>query len=363
MSLTGNKGEWSELYVLLKLLATGKLYAADENTQPLGNLYFPIKKIFRKEGSGIHTHNIEYHLRDEGQVDVIVNTILVNRVSHEQLTSDSETVLRQIVNGGDRSFYLVGSESIMNRLSCDRIKAPSSDKTDITLLLHDIHTGFEPICGFSIKSDLGMPPTLLNASCATNFRYQVKNLPEGEYLNINNIETKNKIIDRISSIYSLGGKLTFRYVVNEVFERNLTMIDSRMMEILSCILLYYYKERISSCADLANRLEDDNPLNMRTRGFYTYKLKKFLCAVALGLTPTSQWDGTEEANGGYIVIGENGSVLAYHIYNRDRFEKYLLNHTKLETASSSRHHYATIFQEDQNYYIDLNLQIRFIGHG
>lgn len=360
MSLTGNKGEWSELYVLLKLLATGKLYAADENTQPLGNFYFPIKKIFRTEGHGIHTHNIEYHLREEGQVDVIVNTMLVNRVSHEQLTSDSETVFRQIINGGDRSFCIVDSESIMNRLSCDKIKAPSSDKTDITLLLHDIHTGCEPICGFSIKSELGMPPTLLNASCATNFRYQVENLPEGDFLDINKIESKNKIIDRISKIYSLGGKLTFRYMVNETFERNLTMIDSRMTEILSRILLYYYKEGISSCADLANHLEDDNPMNMRTRGFYTYKLKKFLCAVALGLTPTSQWDGTEEANGGYIVISEDGSVLAYHIYNRDRFETYLLNHTKLEKASSVRHHYATIYPDDQiGYYIDLNLQIRF----
>ena len=29
--LTGNKGEWSEIYVLFKLLAEGKLYAADEH--------------------------------------------------------------------------------------------------------------------------------------------------------------------------------------------------------------------------------------------------------------------------------------------------------------------------------------------
>ena len=33
MKLSGNKGEWSELYVLLKLLSTGELYAADEKLQ------------------------------------------------------------------------------------------------------------------------------------------------------------------------------------------------------------------------------------------------------------------------------------------------------------------------------------------
>ena len=29
--LSGNKGEWSEIYVFLHALAVGKLYAADEN--------------------------------------------------------------------------------------------------------------------------------------------------------------------------------------------------------------------------------------------------------------------------------------------------------------------------------------------
>ena len=29
--MSGNKGEWSELYVFFKLLSEGKVYAADEN--------------------------------------------------------------------------------------------------------------------------------------------------------------------------------------------------------------------------------------------------------------------------------------------------------------------------------------------
>ena len=49
MGLTGNKGEWSEIYVLLRLLADGRIYAADENLQRLENVYFPILKIIREE--------------------------------------------------------------------------------------------------------------------------------------------------------------------------------------------------------------------------------------------------------------------------------------------------------------------------
>ena len=33
--MTGNIGEWSELYTLFKLLADGKLYAADANTNKI----------------------------------------------------------------------------------------------------------------------------------------------------------------------------------------------------------------------------------------------------------------------------------------------------------------------------------------
>lgn len=47
--LTGNKGEWSEIYVLLRLLADGKLYAADDDLQRPENIYFPIVKIIREE--------------------------------------------------------------------------------------------------------------------------------------------------------------------------------------------------------------------------------------------------------------------------------------------------------------------------
>ena len=50
--LTGNKGEWSEIYVLLRLLADGKIYAADSELNKLEDVYFPIIKIIREENKG-----------------------------------------------------------------------------------------------------------------------------------------------------------------------------------------------------------------------------------------------------------------------------------------------------------------------
>ena len=47
MELRGNRGEWSELYALLRLLADGRLYCGDANQNRQDDRFFPILKIFR----------------------------------------------------------------------------------------------------------------------------------------------------------------------------------------------------------------------------------------------------------------------------------------------------------------------------
>jgi len=52
--------------------------------------------------------------------------------------------------------------------------------------------------------------------------------------------------------------------------------------------------------------------------------------------------------------------LAYHIYNRDAFKSYLLHNTKFEAGSTSRHEYGSLYEQDGEIRIKLNLDIRFI---
>lgn len=47
------------------------------------------------------------------------------------------------------------------------------------------------------------------------------------------------------------------------------------------------------------------------------------------MTPERHWEGEEDANGGYIVVKQDGSVVCYHIYNRTDFEQYLYDYTCL----------------------------------
>lgn len=60
MALTGNKGEWSEIYTLLKLLGEGKVYAGDQNLNKIQDLFYPIVMILRQEKDG----NFNYKLHD-----------------------------------------------------------------------------------------------------------------------------------------------------------------------------------------------------------------------------------------------------------------------------------------------------------
>ena len=47
MALSGNKGEWSEIYTLFRLLGEGKVHAEDANMIKL-ELYYPILNIIRE---------------------------------------------------------------------------------------------------------------------------------------------------------------------------------------------------------------------------------------------------------------------------------------------------------------------------
>ena len=52
MALTGNKGEWSEIYTLFKLLGDGIVYAGDEQFNRIEEVFYPIMSVIRREKVG-----------------------------------------------------------------------------------------------------------------------------------------------------------------------------------------------------------------------------------------------------------------------------------------------------------------------
>lgn len=147
------------------------------------------------------------------------------------------------------------------------------------------------------------------------------------------------------------------------FRKNLRKIDSNFPEIMAEILKYYYNGKGSRVSDLVDRISEDVEFCAKLdldKSDFIFKVKRFLSDVALGMTPKKEWDGHARAHGGYIIVKEDGEVVCYHIYNRDQFEEYLYNNTKLDTPSTTRHKFGEIYKEDGVKKIKYNLQIRFI---
>ena len=350
-----NKGDWSEFYITLYLLGKRKLYTANEELQKIEDICFPIKRIIRQD---VPEEKLDFILDGVNRVEIHLNSNLVRTMDSAEFMAEAEALYSDIL-AGSGSFDIPRSEDFLNNLGLKRLAAPSTDIADINLELHDTYTGIDQIMGFSAKSYIGGAPTLLNASGATNFVYKVTGLTDVQAEQVNSINGRTKILDRIHAINNLGGVLEYSKTLNNTFSENLMMIDSRMEAIIAEMLLYSYTYGIVDCKAVIEAIEEANPLQYPRNGAYAYKFKQFLCAKALGMEPSVQWSGEDDANGGFIVAKADGEVLAYHLYNRDKFKKYLYDNTKFERGSTTRHGYASIYKIEGQMYINLNLQIRF----
>ena len=353
--LKGNRGEWSEVYAFLRILADGEIEPADANLNVLNDEpAIPVVRIIREEKN---SPRISYYAGDLIQAK-LDNGEDIAQVESLKVSSEAESLYREIVSSHTKGAFAVPlTEEFMDELGLHTLKAPSKDKSDIVLQIHDAHTGFNPICGWSIKSELGNPPTLLNAGMTTNFVFRIRGCSQDIMERVNAINTSTKLKDRISLLRT-ECELVFDRVAHPTFDRNMRLIDSFFPQLMADAVLRYYSGDGVMCSQIVNEMEHDDVFGMGS-GMYEYKFKKFLCASALGMTPAKEWNGRDDATGGYVIVRDDGKVLAFHIYNRDMFEDYLLDSTKFEMASTSRHGFGTVYGEDGEYFINLNLQIRF----
>jgi len=358
MSNTGNKGEWSEFYALLKLITDKKVYAADENLNTLTN-YYPVLKVITDKGN---RSEISYNLQKADIIEVLrPNGDIIKSLEVESLKAHVQEIFNLILSS-KKAFRIELAEKLQDELCKPSLRAKSVMKADIFVILHDIVTQINREIGFSIKSQAGSPATLLNASGATNFTFIATVSKPSDDL-MHKLNEPGNIRGRIKLLEELGGSLQFDSIDNQTFCTNLRIIEGLMPELVSFLLIAYYRDGVSSLEKLVELIELANPL--AEKGFvldanmYGIKIKNLLTEVALGMTPSKPWNGLSEANGGYLIIKSNGELVCYHIYDRDIFKEYLIKHTKLEAPSKTRHKFGNFYLDNGIIKIKLNLQIRF----
>ena len=322
--------------------------------------HYDVLQIIRRQKDGVfrYIRNGDITVVSDGEDEE------VSVISVSEFRENAELLLNSIkdVKTKKGSFEIPAIRDFTDKIKCSATKAGSLDKSDITLKVYDAKVGSNDELGFSIKSQLGSPATLLNASCATNFVYELSGhtLTESEKDTFHNIKLfKNKF----GYLDSLGVNVSFVKPDNAVFNSNLMLVDTNMALIIGKMLESFYRGKANKVAELADLCVTQNVCGISddNKGvFYTYKIKEFMTNIALGMMPASPWNGNYEATGGYIIVKEDGDVLCYHIYNRNAFRGYLFNNTRFETPSKSKHHFGVIEEVDGKQSLKLNLQIRFI---
>lgn len=91
MAISGNKGEWSEIYTLFKLLGEGKVHAGDAGMNKL-DLYYPILNIIREESKKYeYKPNTDQHI-----VVVDEDGCEFARISMNKFLEESSKLLEEI---------------------------------------------------------------------------------------------------------------------------------------------------------------------------------------------------------------------------------------------------------------------------
>ncbi|MBQ1987154.1 MAG: HpaII family restriction endonuclease [Muribaculaceae bacterium] len=355
MTLKGNKGEWSELYTFLKLLADGRLYCGDGNLNRYDDKFYPILEMFRDDSPNRNTYKVQ-----AAKNNILIVGETVNIEIPQERFKQEATILLEHIKDLDNNTDFSYLEPFMDMIDNHTVKAKSTDKADIRIVIHNLQTGSKPELGYSIKSKLGADSTLINSNKdGTNFIYKVQGLNQEQADAFNSFDKFKK---KFNYLKSIGATVSYYKAANSILHNNLTLLDLGIERIIADSLIDYYSGMGRTIAEVTEHISKADPLNIindTDQPMYAYKVKQFLLAFALGVTSTTPWYGNFHANGGYIVVKEDGEIICYHFFDRNDLENYLFYNTRFETPSTSRHNFGDIYKEKDEFFLKLNLQVRF----
>ncbi len=356
--MTGNKGEWSELFVFFKLLADGKLFSADKDLNKTES-FIEVNSIYRKDSG----KRLEFKITEN--INLIDQTTgkLILSFPKEKAEEISNRLLKEINSGKKKSDELIQS---FNDLLITEVSDKSQKKGDINILIYDPTHGIESDQKFSIKSFLGSKPTLFNANKTTNIIYKINDktgsaVSDSHLKEINLIASRHKYIDRIKRIIELGYQINFDSYQDDTFKLNLQIIDSDLPEIIAEIVLDKYVNRVINITEVIEKLNHENPMSYdlsQGHQFYEYRIINFLVEVALGMTSKTVWSGEYDVIGGIIIVKQDSEIVCYHLVDFNKFKTYLKNATKLDNPSGGKMGYGEVYMENNSSFIKLNFQIK-----
>lgn len=350
-----NVGEWSEVYTLAFLLSKGGGYGANDQQEAILTLFYKVlAALFKREVNGA---DLIYEVKDD-EIEIKVASKLVGNVARTKLAKLAQELHHELLlPHAGRAFTLPKGDEVLRTLMKSSASASSRSYSDIFLKLEDQRTHVPtPFVGFSIKSQLSGAATLLNATRATNFKYEI--VPNRRTVQGPIPKFGKSLKPDMQELVKRGYKLKFVKILNDTHQNNMNMVDSNLAEYMANLLFETTQHRNNHFAKIA---EIVYPSTNKDNHAILLKLKQYLGLVMLGMTPTTPWSGQPTDFGGIILVKQTGDVLFYYLYNKAHFENFLYNNLKFEYGQRSRHNFGFPYREGEKTFINLNLQLRFLS--
>jgi type II restriction enzyme len=346
---SANRGEWSELYAVGHLLVNGGGFAADEFAKLDKSIFYKVLEVVDNPSGASET----VYKINESEIEILQNGIAVIHIMKSDIEPQLSLFFEDLRSqSGSAAFALQSGETLMKLLMKTKLTASSALTSDLHLVIEDQETRFpSPRRGFSVKSEVGSPATIFNASQSTNLTYRIVGGGKPElFTNVSGVKTNLKLLNQN------GFSLELLEYDNPTLHASLLNIDSNLPAFLAELMLAYYKSTTTNIREISQTLW---PESLPDSSLKISKIKKFLSAASMGLRANSVWSGYPEDFGGLLLVKENGDVLLYYLYNLQRFEEYLFNSLRFETPSASKHKFGQIYFVGEEPRIKLNLQIRY----
>ena len=370
--LSKNRGEWAEIVAIFYCLGNGRVptvRSGQNRLEPTGASII-ISELHLERNSQVLKFIFQRKNNKKVCIDLFIDNIFVKSFPYSEVQNDSVFFINEVktaaIANPKGNFCIPSVSSLIDKYCLGTGKSKSSLKQDLELVLIDPDGLAVPVQGFSIKSFVGGDPTLFNASRAARFKFRLDGSKSDEAIAI---AKKIEITKPRSWVQLLYKQL---HLINDFtqtievpdprFERNLELLDANMPVVLGSTLLQAYCSGDLSLSGSLSKVIVSDPLGFGgdAETFYTYRIKHFLRAAALGFSSSRPWNGKEGADGGMIFVNKNWDLFCMMSSRKD-FENYLLHTTRFESPSTSvnKHGgYGRVEKEWHGTYVDLLLQIR-----
>lgn len=370
MTFDATKREWSELYLLFKILEDGEIREGTSEGQANERAVQGISAIIRREQTGLRYYEIAGDRVEISRSEFSVEgdaasgeKVLVKKVSRSDFGRMAASVLAIMREEGERIGASEEIENFMDLISLYDLRSLSGGVSDLEI---SFVGGAATPSGCTVWSRIGNATRLLDGGRAANLKMEQSGakFSAPEVAKINALQTTNTVKDRMLLMEQLGGVLKYVEPADKVFRSNLAMLDLHMGRLLTEMVRTMHLEGLTRINELTVRMKEVNPLKVKTElvekhCYYEYKMKQFLLAAVQGMRPAKIYTGSERMPAYFILLNTDGRFCIYPAADRNLLGEFLYQNTRLEKAAPEKDKYGFLERENGKYYFKLNCKVGF----